>query len=350
MTQLRFQRMEVVALDSIMGEEKAPRGGARVGVIVCGCGNEIGSFLSIDDLLQRATSLPGVVYTATGPYPCSKDGRQSLQQAIKKQRLDRLVIAGCTPRLIESSFKRTAEDAGLHPSYVSIANIREQCIYAHADQPRSAQRKAFDLIAMAVHKTIGITPARHYSSKISQSAMVVGSGIPGLAVALTLADNNIDVTLVDRDDCLTEAPSSSEDQEEKLQTRQIESVLTHPRIRYLTCSQVTDVSGIPGDYLVTVSQNGQATPYEVGAVVLTGDHKVSVADLRTGNQLPVPCDHASVASPYQPDAYLDKLAYLFHLPQDQDGYLIEPRVRLYPEAVVNDGVFAIGFTQYHCIT
>lgn len=458
MTQLKFRRMEEAALDSIMDEESIP----RVGVIVCGCGSEIDSFLAIDDLLQQINSLPGVVYTATRPFPCSKDGRQSLRQAIKRQDLERLVIAGCTPRLIESLFRKTAENAGLHPSYVSIANIREQCIYAHADQPGSTQRKAFDLIAMAVNKTIGIRPVRHHSSKIIQSAMVVGSGISGLAAALTLANNDIDIILVDRDDFLTEAPSPFEDQEDNLQARQIESVLTHPRIRYLTCAQVTDVSGTPGDYLVTVKQDGLATPYEAGAVVLTGnfqvsgsdgghyigitpamslfetqsglgrlttnghgagsqtvivlpvdahspsarlnnqlaishaislketnadsqvtilspdlkltvsieqdfaaakamgvaivhydeheppvfgDHVVTVTDSRTGNQIQVLCDQVIVASRYQPDAYLNKLAYLFHLPQDQDGYLIEPRVRLYPEAVVNDGVFTIGFAH-----
>lgn len=338
MTQLKFHRMEEAALDSIMDEESIP----RVGVIVCGCGSEIDSVLAIDDLLQQINSLPGVVYTATRPFPCSKDGRQSLRQAIKRQDLERLVIAGCTPRLIESLFRKTAENAGLHPSYVSIANIREQCIYAHADQPRSAQRKAFDLIAMAVHKTIGITPARHYSSKINQSAMVVGRGLSGLTAALTLANNDIDVILVDRADFLNEPPSPFQAREDNLHARQIESVLTHNRIRYLTCSQVTDVSGTPGDYLVTVSQNGQATPYEVGAVVLTGDEEVAVADPRTGNLQDVLCDQGIALSPYQPDAYLDKLAVLFHLPQDQDGYLLEPRVRLYPEAVVNDGVFAVG--------
>lgn len=299
----------------------------RIGVMVCQCGREIASQLAIEDLLHQIASLPGVVYSATGPYPCSKDGQLNLQQAIKEQRLERLVIAGCTPRVIEKLFKRTAEKAGLHPSYVTIANIREQCIYAHQDRPGSTQGKAFDLIAMAVNKTVAIKPVRSYSAKIVQAAMVVGGGLSGLTTALTIADNDIDVILVDRAGCLPEVPFPIQDLEDNLLSQQAKSVRAHPRIRYLAGAQLAYGSGTPGRYQVTVTHDGQATPYEVGAVVLTGDFQ------------------AVGASPYQPDSYLSKLAYLFHLQQDLDGYLIEPRVRLYPELVVNDGVFVTGFAH-----
>ena len=441
-----------------MAEERLP----RIGVIVCRCGGEINSTLNVDYLLQQVASLPGVVYTSTGAYPCSKDGQSRLQQAIQEQRLERLLVAGCTAQLIEKLFRRMAEIVGLHPSYVTIANIREQCVNVHAEQPVRAQRKAIDLIAMGVNQLTTIRPAHSYSSKIIPAAMIVGGDIVGLTTALTLADNGIDVTLVEAPKQSTSMTLLYQDQEENLLASKVGAVRQHSRIHNIKGARLTNVTGIPGNYHVTVTQNGKVVLHDVGAVVLTGDsllkrqitgqwigktptmslyeaqmglpgitasgngsgsqvviilpvndhgpsarlngrlaihlaislkemdarshvtilfqdpdltdpnkpdfvaakesgvsfipyrehqppvigdRRVTVVDPITGERMHLPCDQVFAALLYRADAYLSKLAALFRLPQDQENFVIEPRIRLYPEMVIDDGVYAIGFAH-----
>ncbi len=305
----------------------------RIGVIVCQCGAEIGPHLAIEELLQQVASLPGVVFSGAEPYPCSKEGQFRVRQAILAHRLERLVVAGCTPRLIEKLFRTVAATAGLHPSYVSIANIREQCLYVHPDEPGPVRSKAFDLIAMSVSRLATIRPFRSYSSEITPAAMVIGSDLSGLTISLALADNGIDVTLVEIAGRFAGSPLPLDQQSGALLHGQMVKAQQHPRIRYLTAAQLTSVSGVPGNYQITVRHDGQDTLYDMGAVVISG------------RQQPFHSGQDFTTSPAKSGPYLSQLASLFHLPQDQDGYLVEPRLRLYPHMVVDDGVFALGFAH-----
>jgi heterodisulfide reductase subunit A len=105
----------------------------RMGVIMCECGDQIAGRLDFESLQQWVSALPGVVYNAHEAYPCSKDGQARLHQAVVEQSLDRVLIAGCTPRLVEKLFREAGRTAGLPEGCVEVVNIREHCAYIHPD-------------------------------------------------------------------------------------------------------------------------------------------------------------------------------------------------------------------------
>src|SRR5512141_1216035 len=130
--------------------------GVRVGVIVCDCGYKIAEALDTEALCQQAGEIPEVVYTAHEGYPCSKDGQERIRQAITAQKLNRVLVAGCAPRLVEKLFRQAVEPE-LDPAYLNVADVREQVAYVHASDHPSALANASGLIEMGVAKLVTTT-------------------------------------------------------------------------------------------------------------------------------------------------------------------------------------------------
>ncbi|MHA1252744.1 MAG: heterodisulfide reductase, partial [Candidatus Helarchaeota archaeon] len=122
----------------------------RIGVFICHCGTNIGGILNIDELLDYTKNLEGVVYTTSNLYTCSSDTQEIIKKAIVEHRLNRVVVASCTPTTHEPLFRKTCQQAGLNPYLFELANIREQCSWVHFNFPEAATDKAKDLINMAV--------------------------------------------------------------------------------------------------------------------------------------------------------------------------------------------------------
>ena len=170
----------------------------RVGVYVCSCGSNIGGVIPVADVAEYARTLPDVVLARDNLYMCGDPGQNLIQQDILKHRLHRVVVAACSVRMHEPTFRRTLDSAGLNPYYLEMANIREQVSWVHSDV-ESATNKAKDLVAGAVNRVHLHQSLYSRKSPVEPSALVVGAGIAGIQAALDMADAGYKVYLVERE-------------------------------------------------------------------------------------------------------------------------------------------------------
>lgn len=253
-----------------MNEAQTP----RVGVFICQCGGKISNVLDTDELERRAKALPEVVYAASEAYPCSKDGRARIQKAIKEHDLERVLVAGCAPRLVEKLFRTTAQDAGLETGYLHIANIREQCAYVHEPGDPEALNQAADIIGMNAARISATNAAPAQHGRVVKSALVLGSGLSALSVALALAENQMRVVLIEKENLLGKTGADYQERTIQLTQERAKAVLEHPMIDAHLNSRIIDISGHPGDYEVRVQEGHRTLTYAVGAIVVS-NHAVS---------------------------------------------------------------------------
>jgi heterodisulfide reductase subunit A len=170
----------------------------RIGVYVCQCGSNIAATVDTEMVAEFAQRLDNVVLTRVNKYTCSDPGQAIIRKDIEEHKLDRVVIAACTPRMHEPTFRRTLESAGLNPYYLEMANTREQVSWVHP-AGEQATNKAMDLVAGAVER-VQLHEALHSrKSPVEQSALVIGGGIAGIQAALDIADAGFKVYLVERE-------------------------------------------------------------------------------------------------------------------------------------------------------
>jgi len=257
-----------------MKEKAAP----RTGVIICECGGEIARVIDTQELNRRAAEIAGVVYSNSEAYPCSKDGLDRMRKAIHEYRLERVLIAGCSARLVEKLFQEAAEETGLHPGCVEIVNIREGCAYIHPADRDPAFQKSVDIIKMGVAHLTKTTRGQVKTIKPRQSVLVIGSGLSGLSSALFLASSGIPVFLVEESDQPGGTLSKIQDNAVELVNERIEALKDYPNIHLLTRTKVQKVRGQPGDYQIWVSQNGEMSELKAGAVLIAGGAYLKEAD------------------------------------------------------------------------
>ena len=177
-------------------------GPPRVGVMVCHCGVNIAGVLDVEALAAYAEKLPGVEVARTDLFACSSTGQDELMETIKEHRLNRVVVAACTPRTHEPVFRETLDRIGFNPYLLEMVNIRDQCSWVHAGSPGSAQEKAKALIRMGVARARHLEPLEEGSSAMTRAALVIGGGIGGIQAATDLAVQGFPVTLVEKSDRL----------------------------------------------------------------------------------------------------------------------------------------------------
>jgi heterodisulfide reductase subunit A len=171
----------------------------RIGVFVCECGHNIAGTVDCEAVRAHASKMPDVVFAQRNRYTCSDPGQQQIKQAIADQRLNRVVVAACSPRLHEPTFRACLSQAGLNPYLLDIANIREQCSWVHQKDPVGATSKAIDAAAMAVARARHLQPQTEVQVPVSRAALVIGGGIAGIQAALDLADAGHQVYLVEKE-------------------------------------------------------------------------------------------------------------------------------------------------------
>ena len=169
----------------------------KIGVFVCWCGSNIAGTVDVEAVAEAMKSVPGVVYSANYQYMCSAAGQKLIADAIKEYKLDGIVVASCSPRMHENTFRKTAEAAGLNPYMVEIANIREQCSWIHKDKDEGTA-KAIVLAKTAVAKLRNDTPLQAGTSAVTKRALVIGGGIAGIQTALDVADAGYEVDIVEQ--------------------------------------------------------------------------------------------------------------------------------------------------------
>ncbi len=170
----------------------------RVGVFVCHCGSNIGGYLDVPAVAEYATSLPGVVHAEHNLYTCSQDSIQHITEQTRELGLNRVVVASCTPLTHEPLFQDSVRQAGLNPGMFQMANIRNQCSWVHPGQWEAATGKAKELVRMAVAKAVRLEPLRKTEVPVEKAALIVGGGVAGMTAALTLAEQDFPVHLVER--------------------------------------------------------------------------------------------------------------------------------------------------------
>jgi len=171
----------------------------RIGVYVCHCGSNIAGIVDPQTVVDYAASLPGVVRAVDTPYACADSGQTVIRDEIEKYDLNRVVVSACSVRMHEPTFRAVVADAGLNPFLMEMANIREQCTWAHGHDPEGALEKAKSLTAAAVAKAQFLTPLDMIKVPVTHRAMVIGGGVAGISAALDLGDQGIETILVEKE-------------------------------------------------------------------------------------------------------------------------------------------------------
>ncbi len=171
----------------------------RIGAFICDCGGEIPRALSVDDIRQRISRLPAVAIVESIPYGCSPDGEETIRQRIQSESLNRVVLLGCSPRIMEKRFRGVCAEAGLNPSLLEIVNIRDGCARAQYDDRRLAEKKAWDLIRVGIARARHLKPVETVRTELYPEVAVIGGGIAGMTAALSLAERGIEVKLVEKE-------------------------------------------------------------------------------------------------------------------------------------------------------
>jgi heterodisulfide reductase subunit A2 len=240
----------------------------RTGVVICDCGENISGVIDTQALCRRAAEIPEVAVAWREAYPCSKDGLTRLRQAVKEHQLDRVLVAGCSPRLMLNHFREAAGAAGLNPNELNIANIREQCAYLHGDSPSAALDKAAGLVEMAVARLAVSGPVPSRSGRVIKAVLVAGSHLSSLTLALNLADAGYRVYLVESTDSLGQfAPGDLQRLTLQLTLEKAQQALTHPLVEVMFNSRILEVAGHPGEYEILLQQGDRDLRIPVGAVV-----------------------------------------------------------------------------------
>ncbi len=171
----------------------------RIGVFVCKCGINIAGTVDVESLEEYSKSLPGVVYTGQNLFTCSQDTQDQMKEVIAENKINRVVVASCTPKTHEDIFMDTLQDCGINRYLFEMANIRNQNSWIHSDSPEEATEKAKDLVRMAVARAGTLKPLHEKQIPITQRALVIGGGIAGMNAALGLADQGYETVLVEKE-------------------------------------------------------------------------------------------------------------------------------------------------------
>ncbi len=170
----------------------------RIGVYVCHCGLNIAQSVDCPQVAEAVSGPDDIVVSKDITYACSEPGQQEIKNDIIDNQLDRVVIASCSPRLHEPTFKQMVDSVGLNPYMMEMANLREQCSWVHMNDTDNATRKAETLVNMAISRARHLEPLIEDTLPLTKKTLVIGGGIAGIQAALDLADSGYEVTLVEK--------------------------------------------------------------------------------------------------------------------------------------------------------
>ncbi|UCD90216.1 MAG: FAD-dependent oxidoreductase [Desulfobacterales bacterium] len=245
----------------------------RVGVFVCRCGTNIAGIVDVPAVAEFAKTLPGVAYVEENMFSCSQDTQETMAEVIKEHKLNRVVVAACTPKTHEPLFQDTLINAGINKYLFEMANIRNQCSWVHKFDPEEATEKSKDLLRMAVAKAVFLEHLEETTMKVNQAALVIGGGVAGMAAAKNMSEQGYRTFLIEKTDALGGQANNlqetwrGENVQEHL-TGLIESVQSDSNIEIFMKSQIEQVEGFVGNFKTTVQNNGNSSVLEHGVTII----------------------------------------------------------------------------------
>jgi heterodisulfide reductase subunit A len=245
----------------------------RVGVFVCHCGANIGRVVNVPSSVEYALTLPNVVHAQEDLFTCSTDAAQQIIDAINEKKLNRVVVAACTPRTHEPLFRDTLREAGINQYYFDFANIREHCSWVHSKEKEEATQKAKDLIRMSVARASLLEPLQEFDLPVDKRALVVGGGVAGMTAALSIANQGHEVHLVEKD---TELGGTARQLHYTLEGLDVQAYLSdlirqvyqHPLVHVYTGATIPEATGYVGNFTTKVESEGRVREIKHGAAVL----------------------------------------------------------------------------------
>ena len=246
----------------------------RIGVFICHCGINIGGYVDVPQVVEYTKTLSNVVYAEDNLYTCSQDTQKRIVEMIKEHKLNRVVVASCTPRTHEPLFRETIREAGLNPYLFEMANIRDQCSWIHMNEPEEAYEKAKDLVRMAVAKARLLTSLKRVEIDVIQKALVIGGGIAGMVSSFSLAEQGFEVFLVERENelggNLRHIYYTIEGRDvQKFSKRTVEKIKNNRLIKVFTDAKIESISGYIGNYETEILfANGTKEKLKHGVVIV----------------------------------------------------------------------------------
>lgn len=238
---------------------------SRIGVFVCQCGNNIKDTVDTQKVAERAKNIPGVVHTESCGFLCSSPGQQLVKEIIKTNKLDKVVVAACSPHMHEKTFRKASEAAGINPFQVEIANIREHCSWVHHDPTRQiGTDKSLDITRMTVERVRRNGPLEKIKVAVTKRALVIGGGVAGIQAALDIAEGGHEVVLVEKEPSIGGQMSKlsetfpTMDCSQCILTPKMVECAQHPNITLYTYSEVESVDGYVGNFTVTIRKKARS--------------------------------------------------------------------------------------------
>lgn len=231
----------------------------KIGVYVCHCGSNIAGIVDVAKVAEYARTLPNVTVARDYKYMCSDPGQSLIKEDIKTLGLNRVVVASCSPRMHEQTFRRVCQSAGLNQYLFEMANIREHCSWVHTDKEKATE-KAKALVSAAVRRVEHQEPLETKEVPVNPNTLVIGGGVAGIQAALEIADSGHKVYLLEKDAsigghmAMFDKTFPTLDCAACILTPKMTSVGQHRNIELLAYSELVEVSGYIGNFKAKIKK------------------------------------------------------------------------------------------------
>jgi heterodisulfide reductase subunit A-like polyferredoxin len=250
----------------------------RIGIFVCHCGMNIASVVNVEKVVNAVRDLPDVVFATDSMFTCSDTSLVNIKEMIREHRLNRVVVASCTPHTHEPLFRETLREAGLNPYLFELANIRDQCSWVHSAYPEIATEKAIDLVKISVARASRLSPLGGEFISVNQNALIIGGGVSGMTAALALAEQGFYVDLIEKNAALggnlLNINSTLEHENlNAFKTKLIDAVSNHNKINIHLETEMSAINGHIGNFIVTLQNKKARTEVQCGAIIVASGAK-----------------------------------------------------------------------------
>ena len=262
----------------------------RIGVFVCHCGMNIGSVVDVERVVKNIENQPDVVFASHTMFTCSDTSLSNIKDMIREHRLNRIVVASCTPRTHEPLFRETLREAGLNPYLFEMDNIRDQCSWVHSAVPQSATEKATELVKMAIARARLLSPLESGTLEVDQTGLVIGGGLSGMTAALALANQGFKVHLIEKAERLGGTlhdiyHTFEHDNIAQFTNALIKQVEQHSNIKLYLGTEIVGIAGHIGKFKISLDKNGSKSEVTGGTIIVaTGARKAQTTEFMYGSK------------------------------------------------------------------